>query len=133
FLQGGAGDDILKFENNLTTFAGGIGNDTLQLSGGLNLDLTSLPNSQFSGLENIDMGTDASANTLTLSLGDVLSISDTTDTLFVDGNSSDHVVTTDTWSVGGTEVHGANTYQVYTSGSATMLIDTDINQIGVLI
>ncbi|MFN7097948.1 MAG: calcium-binding protein, partial [Gammaproteobacteria bacterium] len=132
FLQGGAGDDILRFENSLTSFSGGLGEDTLQLSAGLSLNLTSLPDAQFSGLEHIDMVTDASANTLTLAMGDVLATSDTTDTLFVEGDSNDHVVTTDSWTAGGTEVHGATTYQVYTSGLATLLVDTDINQTGIM-
>jgi Ca2+-binding RTX toxin-like protein len=133
FLFGEEGDDILQFENTISTLSGGLGDDTLQLSGGLYLDLTSLPDSLFTGLENIDLATDGLANTLTLALSDVLSLSDTTDTLFVDGNSSDAVVTTDTWVAGGTEVYGGNTYQVYTSGIGTMLVDIDINQLGILI
>ena len=78
--------DIINLANNATgqtakSFVdGGSGFDTISLSGGANLDLTNISNSGVLGLkensriesiERIVMGTDAAANTLTLTARDV--------------------------------------------------------------
>ena len=149
-MMGGAGNDIvdLNADNtanlqhafnsgsfNTTQLArvdGGNGFDSIRLSGGANLDLTQVANqggatpdnlSRISSIERIDLATDTTANTLTLSVQDVVdmagmnlihtgtpsadgntwtnvgsgtALSATTSyhQLVVDGNSSDNVILT---------------------------------------
>ena len=70
------------------------------------------------------------ANTLTLELGDVLDISESVISgktrLLVDGGADDTVTATDSWTSGGATTVSGNDYNVYTSGNAQLLIDTDI-------
>jgi hypothetical protein len=64
-------------------------------------------------------------------MADVLDISDTTDQLLVDGGADDSVSAPgEGWTNQGTTVVEGNTYTIYTNGSASLLVDTDIgNQI----
>jgi Ca2+-binding RTX toxin-like protein len=94
-LYGGAGNDTLVINtSNATALAtgytdllarvdGGLGFDTLRLSGA-SIDLTLIANqaagdsetgSRIAGIERIDLATDTNANTLTLSVKDVLDLS----------------------------------------------------------
>jgi hypothetical protein len=92
-LRGHDGDDILVTSN--TTFQlidGGSGTDTLRLDGLLlNLDLTTIDNSKTAGIEIIDI-TGSGNNTLTLDLQDIIDLSNTGNTLQIDGNAGDTVV-----------------------------------------
>ena len=95
---GGAGDDVIVLTqsdiNNLASnvvnnelrasIDGGSGIDTLQLSGGANLDLTAVASiatvhptlkNRISSVERIDLATDNAANSLALSLSSVLDVS----------------------------------------------------------
>jgi len=75
---------------------GGNGMDTMQLSGGANLDFSAIANqgladagvsgSRIAGIEIIDLKTDTAANTLTLQLKDVLDMSGMN--LFNSGNTA---------------------------------------------
>ncbi len=130
-LQGGAGDDLLIFDNLGDTLLGGTGSDTLQLFGVNNLNLTSISNTSLTGIEKIDMLTDPGAHTLTLNLSEVLNTSDT-GTLLISGDADDKVVSTDTWVVGGTTNVAGHDYNMYTSGSATLLVDTQMDNSGII-
>ncbi|HJP20800.1 MAG TPA: hypothetical protein QF861_04490 [Alphaproteobacteria bacterium] len=108
----------------------GTGSDTLTLNGaGHSLDLTSASNLKITSIEKIDI-TGSGANTLTLKLADVLDISDTISSsktrLLVDGGADDTVVASDSWTPGSTTTANSNTYNIYTSDNAQLLIDTDI-------
>jgi hypothetical protein len=81
--------DALNLANNTAAsfkafVNGGVGFDTLRLSGGANLDLTAISNvgamgleenSRIESIERIDMATDAAANTTTIRLNDVIDMS----------------------------------------------------------
>lgn len=56
----------------------------------------------------------------------MLDLSDSSNQLLVAGNAGDTVNRGAGWTTGGTTVIGAETYQVYTAGQATLLVDTDI-------
>ena len=130
---------------------GGGGFDTIRLSGGANLNLTTITNtgamgleenSRIESIERIDMGTDAAANTLTLTAKDVndmagfnsynsgngwagLAASVQRHQLRVDGTSADILASTDAWSYAGTATNGGKTYSVYNSISSMSQIIVD--------
>ena len=110
-----------------TTASGGSGSDILFFSSADDsLDLTTVSNTALSGIEKIDLN-GTGANSLTLNLSDVLDMSDTTDQLLIEGGSDDTVSSTgQSWASGGTTAVDGHSFNVYTSGSATLLVEVDI-------
>ncbi|MSP82392.1 MAG: hypothetical protein EXQ94_05540 [Alphaproteobacteria bacterium] len=102
-LVGGAGDDTITFDATDTQRVdGGSGADTLALGG--DLDLTTYNDTAHynvvEGFEIIALNTIGNVN-LTLELRDLLNLSDTSNTLRVDDNAGDAVITGDTgWGAG---------------------------------
>ncbi|WP_158553211.1 MULTISPECIES: Ig-like domain-containing protein [Mesorhizobium] len=128
-LLGYDGDDILTVaDTDFARIDGGEGNDTLILSGsGLHLDLSSRASDVVTSVETIDI-TGSGANTLNVTANDVFNISSTTNQLVIDGDSNDTVEAygfTNT----GTQTINTHTYNVYTDGSATLVIDQDITNV----
>ena len=135
-------DNIAKLETGVTDsqlakIDGGAGTDIIKLDGaGITFDLTKISNvlgedSRIESIEKIDI-TGSGANTLKISLADVLDMSGidaTTDKhlLYVDGNSGDSInlLNTDGWTKGSDTTVNSNIYSIYTSGNAQILIDTD--------
>ncbi|MFN7097782.1 MAG: calcium-binding protein, partial [Gammaproteobacteria bacterium] len=132
FLSGGNGNDVLVFDNLNMILSGGADDDTMRISSLSTVDLVALSTSNFSGIETIDMQTDTGANTLNINATDVLSMSDTIDTLFITGGSNDVVndSTSAGWALQGTATINSINYNIYTMTSATLYVDQDINQIG---
>lgn len=127
-LKGAAGNDVLVFEGADRRVDGGSGEDILQFAGsGESLDLTGIANSRYTGIEIIDL-TGTGNNTLTLNFGDLLDLSDSTNTLRVDGNAGDAVNSIGQgWTADGTvEVFPGIFYSRYVEGAATLLLDPDI-------
>jgi Ca2+-binding RTX toxin-like protein len=126
-LKGAGGDDVLVFHSADRLVDGGSGEDTLQFAGtGDSLDLTAIANSKYTGIEVIDL-TGTGNNSLMLETLDLLDLSDSTNTLRVDGNADDVVNAGSGWVLGvDPVVIGANTYDNYTQGAATLLVDTDV-------
>jgi Ca2+-binding RTX toxin-like protein len=134
-FQGGGGDDVVRVSTlDFHVTDGGSGSDTLELDGaGLDLDLIALADSRTRSIERIDIGGTGS-NTLTLSVLDVLNLSDESNELLVLGDAGDVVNRGAGWTTAasggsngdGTSTIDGQTYQVYTAGQATLLIDTDI-------
>ncbi len=101
--------------------------DEVRIDGDLNLNSATGPLA-LSNVEILDI-TGTGNNTLTLSAADVLSASDDTNTLIIQGNSGDVIESADTWVAGPTGVTGLDggTYNMFTSGTATLLVDASIN------
>ena len=91
-FHGGAGDDIIQVSDlDFRLVDGGTGSDTLTLvDSGMSLNLLNV-RSKISDIETIDL-TGTGNNTLTLTPLDVLNLSNSSNTLKVDGNAGDHVV-----------------------------------------
>ena len=130
-LRGGAGDDVLVISDTSfrsidggTSVSGGDG-DTLRLASG-SLNLTTVPDNKIEGIETIDLAASGSgANALTLRLSDVLNLSESSNTLRINGGTSegDTVNVTDgSW----TNQGSSGGFTQYTTGAATLLIDDDI-------
>lgn len=123
-FYGGAGNDRIGVSDlGFQLVDGGSGNDTLALTNhNLNLDLASLGD-KISEIESIDL-TGNGNNTLTLSPLELLNLSDSTNTLTVDGNSGDRVISLSSeWSDGGIE----GFYHIYFHGDATLLIGSNLS------
>ncbi|MGE0860544.1 MAG: beta strand repeat-containing protein [Gammaproteobacteria bacterium] len=129
-LQGGAGDDVLLWRSDLRLANGGGGSDTLRLTGsGVFLDFAQLPHGALRGIEVLDL-TGQGGNGARLALADVLQLSDT-HTLRIDGDVGDALFASDqgwTATPGGPVALGGQSYDRYTQGIATLLVDTDVSQ-----
>ncbi len=117
-FEGGAGDDRMNGLGGADVFDGGIGIDTLVLSGsGINLNLADYHN-RINGIETIDL-TGGGGNTLTFDLEDLLSLSDTTNTYTVNGNGEDRVAgLADGWTDSGVD----GDYRVFTNSGTTLRV-----------
>ncbi len=118
-LRGGEGDDTLVvIDDSFFRVDGGLGSDVLELSMGTSLSQASLARSRVTGIETILLGPDGSSF-LTLDELTLLNLSDTTNTLTVDGDADDQLVVNDgTWF--GPVLDGG--YDVYTSTSTAAIL-----------
>ncbi|PXW88243.1 FG-GAP repeat protein [Nitrosomonas sp. Nm84] len=124
-FHGGAGDDYIQVADlGFGSVDGSSGNDTLHLGGkDLNLDLANFGN-KIHGIETICLY-GRGDNTLTLTAEGLLSLSDNTNTLRVNGNAGDHItVQDDGWVDGGPR--GSGYYHVYTHDDAVLLVGQNV-------
>ena len=126
-FDGGKGDDTIVL--SAPAFAkidGGAGVDTISLDGaGITLDLTTIAQSAIKGIERIDLAGSGN-NALTLSIADVLDLSKSSNQLLVMGDAGDTVNRGAGWTAGAVVSIDGQTYQTYTAGQATLLVDTDV-------
>ncbi|WP_297324982.1 hypothetical protein [Nitrosomonas sp.] len=118
-FHGGEGDDHIEvFDLNFQLVEGGSGSDTLALAGSnLNLNLSTV-HSKVSSIEAVNL-TGRGNNTLTLTAVDLLNLSDSSNSLTVDGNAGDRVFGLDNdWADGGI----SGDYHLYTQGAAELLV-----------
>jgi len=148
-LLGGEGNDRLVVTgSHFRRIAGGNGWDTLQVGTsclvlddvhpsvlknescpGIELDLTTLPDTRLTGIEEIDL-TPAGIDVLKLDVHRVLNLSDTSNTLVVRGSVYDQVILDDGWTAAGMELRGGEPFHVFRQGAATLkmsslLVDSD--------
>jgi Ca2+-binding RTX toxin-like protein len=118
-LIGGAGNDTLVWTGSADVYNGGAGTDSVRLTTG-NLSLKAFGAGVLVSVEKVDLLDDEGANILTLTRGDILDMS-STDTLTVTGDSGDQVKAT-----GFTYAGTSSGIDRYTSGTATLLVESDV-------
>jgi len=107
---------------------GGNGTDTLRLDGeGLTLDLDAVGDEEVVGIEQIDLN--GGGNTLSITLSDLLTISDESNTLRVLGDETDTVDVAEGFVADGTVVDGGVTFDVFVSGQAILEIEENVSVI----
>jgi Ca2+-binding RTX toxin-like protein len=127
-LTGGQGNDILAVNDmSFKRVAGGTGTDTLRLDGsGLSLNLTTLKDNRLLGIEQIDIAGSGN-NTLTLSLRDVLNLSDESNTVKIRRNAGDVVNFGTGWTLSPQQVVVDNvSFEVLTQGAARLFIQVPV-------
>lgn len=128
-LRAGGGHDFIIVKDTDFTFVdGGAGNDTLIWDSTADLNLADIA-SKVANIEIIHLG-DEHANTLTLSLDEVLGLSTTTDSVIIQGGFSDKVVADSTWINAGSQTWQGESYQVYVnqlSETASMWIQQGVD------
>jgi VCBS repeat-containing protein len=125
-LNGGAGNDVLVYDNE-DTIDGGANEDILLIQEDITLDFDSV-SANISNIEIIDLGT--GSQNITISAEDVLDITGS-NVLEILGDSSDSVTLSGTWTSTGV-VDGFNIYTSNDTGSqVTIKIEEDINNITV--
>jgi len=123
-LSGGNGNDTLVWRDADALLAGDAGTDTLRIATG-DLNLGSLAGVA-SGIERIDLATDAAANTLTLAAADVINFSDT-DVLTVTGGIADSVNAGTGWTDGGFDGAGNHVFTKLVGPTlATLVVNPDV-------
>lgn len=132
-ILGTPGDDVVTLSSPVTGVVDlGAGTDTLNLSALTSVNLGDTATG-YRGIEKIDLrGGDGSQ--VTLSAGDLLDLSPTTDTLLVRGDATDQVLIGNGWTPAGTQTDPpgeAGTFNVYTQSiggaTATLLIDSSVS------
>uniref|UniRef100_UPI00300A4103 Ig-like domain-containing protein n=1 Tax=Nitratireductor sp. CH_MIT9313-5 TaxID=3107764 RepID=UPI00300A4103 len=126
-LLGYEGDDILTVADaGFLKVDGGAGDDTLVISGGgVHLDLTALNQDAVKGIEMVDLS-GSGANRMTVTEQDVLDMSDA-GLVKLRGDIDDSATATGFTDSGTDQTENGVTYDVYTSGGATLWIDQQMS------
>jgi len=124
-ISGSGGNDVITYGAG-DTINGGADTDTLNIGTAGALDLTG--NTTITNMEHVDLGVSGTDITLTLGAADAVNFTDSNNVLTILGGSGDTVTSGNGWDLGGTATVGSETYQLYTSGSATLRVDTDITR-----
>lgn len=128
-LNGGAGDDLIWLSSNsFAAVDGGDGYDILLLDGGIDLEPGAEDTGSISNIEEIDLGSGDEGSSLTLTEQAVLDLTDEDNELVISGDSSDSVTAIGATLEGTTEVDGV-TYNEYSLGSATLLVEDEVTAV----
>ncbi|MCM7319110.1 Ig-like domain-containing protein [Enterobacter bugandensis] len=123
-VSAGDGNDTIEIvQTNFTSIDGGKGFDTLFLADGINLDYNSPGTGTLANIERIDMGTGDTGSNLTLTASEVVAITDGNDTLQITGEANDTLHVAGAVNTGATQQIEGITYDVYSFGNATLLIE----------
>lgn len=125
-FYGGAGNDIAVLADlGFRRIDGGSGNDVVRLDGaGFFFNLSDYRN-RIEGIETIDL-TGSGNNALMLAAMDVLNLSNTTNTLHVEGNFGDSIQVDSGW----TDLGVAGGKHSYSQGAAILIVGTAVQVLG---
>lgn len=132
-LLGGAGDDILIYDSLDLQLDGGSGVDTLKINEVVPVaDITQSGAIDINGIEIISMKDGSGGDALSLSLSDVLDITDGNDVLQVNADSNDslQLSSADNWTE--TQLNPGDAaylegFVLYEAGTAKLYIEEDVN------
>ena len=135
-IDAGSGDDRIFLSAHedslyLDNIDGGIGDDTIFLDpGNLNGAITyDFSRHQASNIEGISLNDFDEQHLINVNIQDVLNITDVNNQLHITGGPGDTVTAAGQgWLQGADQVVGTITYNTYTAGGATLLIEEDISQ-----
>jgi Ca2+-binding RTX toxin-like protein len=127
-LAGGAGNDTFTWRDGVRRIDGGGGSDRLRIGSAQNLfELKATSAATVQGLDVVDLNGTGN-NGLRVTLRGVTAVSDA-NVLRVEGNAGDFVIANnEAWDLAGgaPQTIDGQQYARYTSGPATLLVDTDI-------
>ncbi|HFH3493473.1 TPA: Ig-like domain-containing protein, partial [Pseudomonas aeruginosa] len=128
-VTGNGNDTIQITATDFVSIDGGAGFDTLVLANGIDLDYNAVGVGTLSNLERIDLGKGDSGSVLTLTAAEVDAITDANNTLQITGENNDTLNVVGAVNTGTTQLINGITYDVYTFGSTTLLIEDNTVQV----
>ncbi|HGJ9055426.1 TPA: Ig-like domain-containing protein [Pseudomonas aeruginosa] len=128
-VAGNGNDTIQITATDFVSIDGGAGFDTLVLANGIYLDYNAVGVGTLSNLERIDLGKGDSGSVLTLTAAEVDAITDANNTLQITGENNDTLNVVGAVNTGTTQLINGITYDVYTFGSTTLLIEDNTVQV----
>ncbi|HBP4657601.1 TPA: BapA prefix-like domain-containing protein [Pseudomonas aeruginosa] len=128
-VAGNGNDTIQITATDFVSIDGGAGLDTLVLANGIDLDYNAVGVGTLSNLERIDLGKGDSGSVLTLTAAEVDAITDANNTLQITGENNDTLNVVGAVNTGTTQLINGITYDVYTFGSTTLLIEDNTVQV----
>ncbi len=128
-VAGNGNDTIQITATDFVSIDGGAGFDTLVLANGIDLDYNAVGVGTLSNLERIDLGKGDSGSVLTLTAAEVDAVTDANNTLQITGENNDTLNVVGAVNTGTTQLINGITYDVYTFGSTTLLIEDNTVQV----
>ncbi|TQI41322.1 BapA prefix-like domain-containing protein [Pseudomonas aeruginosa] len=128
-VAGNGNDTIQITATDFVSIDGGAGFDTLVLANGIDLDYNAVGVGTLSNLERIALGKGDSGSVLTLTAAEVDAITDANNTLQITGENNDTLNVVGAVNTGTTQLINGITYDVYTFGSTTLLIEDNTVQV----
>ncbi|WP_404467386.1 Ig-like domain-containing protein [Pseudomonas aeruginosa] len=128
-VAGNGNDTIQITATDFVSIDGGAGFDTLVLANGIDLDYNAVGVGTLSNLERIDLGKGDSGSVLTLTAAEVDAITDANNTLQITSENNDTLNVVGAVNTGTTQLINGITYDVYTFGSTTLLIEDNTVQV----
>jgi VCBS repeat-containing protein len=119
-IDGGSGDDTIVFDAADSSVDGGLGYDTLQVADDGVLDFSNVDN-----IEKIDLNDDGNPQALTLSLDDVLDMTDSDNVLHITGEEVDSVTLTGVGSEPGQWTQDSADHGLFTQNGTGLQVTID--------
>ncbi|WP_106639813.1 Ig-like domain-containing protein [Allosphingosinicella vermicomposti] len=129
-LDAGDGNDTIEIvANNFDAIDGGAGFDTLLLSDGIDFDYNGTGVGTVADIERINLGTGDDGSVVTLTAAEVDAITDGDNILQFTGDGNDTLNVIGAVATGATQTIEGITYDVYTFGNTTLLVEDNSVQV----
>lgn len=123
-VQAGDGNDTIQLQTtNFKSIDGGTGFDTVMLDHGITLNYGAAGTGTWTNIERVDMGKGDTGGSLTLTAAQVDAVTDANNVLQVTGDSNDTLTARGAVDTGVNQVHSGISYDVYTFGNTTLLVE----------